>query len=121
MNKFNIGDEVVSIWEPDKVGTIKSIDTMSHPEPKYTIVYPNGDEYANYGACFKLVASVDDVLEKGKILVEEEFWYDEETEWGIDVATCAKILIVSYSNRIFYHKVINGETAEFKELTRDER
>lgn len=72
MNKFNIGDEVASIWEPDKVGTVKSIDTVSRPEPKYTVVYPDGNEYANYGACFKLVVGVDDVLEKGAVL-EQDF------------------------------------------------
>lgn len=113
MNKFNIGDEVVSIWESDKVGTIKAIDTMSYPEPKYTVVYPDGNEYANYGACFKLVVDVDDVLEKGNILVDDEF---AELDRLSLCYKYSRVRIIKYESHIYYHKKINGEVVEFREL-----
>lgn len=112
MNKFNIGDEVVSIWEPDKVGTIKSIDTMSYPEPKYTVVYPDGDEYANYGACFKLIVSKDDVLKKGDVLTYD--YFNENHPWDSNVYT--EIYTIRYESRIFYVKIVDFAVVEFKEL-----
>lgn len=128
MNKFNIGNKVTSIWEPDKIGTINSIDTMSHPEPKYTIVYPDGNEYTNYGACFKLVVDVDDVLEKGEILVEDEIKERNDNSYmsGHSVVTqisnkYTNIRIIRYESHIYYIKSINDKVVKFKELTRDER
>lgn len=112
MNKFNIGNKVISIWEPDKIGTIKSIDTMSHPEPKYTVVYPDGNEYANYGACFKLVVDVDDVLEKGEIL-EQDFFIED----GIETV----VSVLKYNFHLYYVKEVEYEVVKFKEVTRDER
>lgn len=114
MNKFNIGDEVVSIWEPDKIGVVKSIDTMSYPEPKYTVVYPDGNEYANYGACFELVVSVDDVLEKGEILVEDYFM--SPCTWDNLYPDCTEIKVIRYESHIYYVKEVDTKVAEFKEL-----
>lgn len=107
MNKFNIGDEVVSIWEPDKVGTVKSIDTVSHPEPKYTVVYPDGNEYANYGACFKLVPDAYDVLEMGEIL--EQDFFDEDGEYST-------VSVIKYGDCIYYVKEVDGMLVKCKEL-----
>ena len=51
---FNIGDKVYSLWEPEKVGYVIKIDTVSYPQPMITVRDENGNEYANYIQVFKL-------------------------------------------------------------------
>ena len=109
---FNIGDKVYSVWEPEKIGIIKSIDAISYPEPKYTVVYPDGSEYANYGACFKLVIDVDDVLENGEILTWDSF--NENHSWVSNEYT--EIYTIRHESHIFYVKKVDFEVVEFKEL-----
>lgn len=48
----------------------------------------------------------EDVLRYGEIIINEEF-----IEYG-----SIRIRIISYSGSIYYHKMINGEVVEFKEI-----
>ena len=53
--KFKLFDNLVSIWEPDKVGTVIRIDEKRWNEPVYTILYPDGNMYAGYAGSFRKV------------------------------------------------------------------
>lgn len=114
MNEFNIGDKVFSIYEPDKILTVISIDTIQYPYPVYTVEFEDGNKYANYGNKFKLAVREEDVLRYGEVLTDDSWYYfnyDEAKEDFVRVRT------IRYDSRIFYHKMVNGEVVEFKELT----
>lgn len=107
---FNIGDKVTSIWEPHKMATIKSIDPMTQPEPVYTVLYEDGNEYSNYAAVFKKVVTSEDVLRYGEALTDDTSFINYE-------CNCLRIRTIRYDGKIFYHKMVNDEVVEFKELT----
>ena len=48
----------------------------------------------------------EDVLRYGEVIINEEF-----VEYG-----SIRIRIISYSGSIYYHKMVNGEVVEFKEI-----
>ena len=110
MNKFNIGDKVFSIYEPDKILTVVSIDTIQYAYPVYTVEFEGGNKYANYGNVFKLAIQEEDVLRYGEVLMDDIYYVD-----GLNGGSY-RIRIIRYEYRIFYHKMINGEVVEFKEL-----
>ena len=117
MNKFNIGDRVFSIYEPDKILTVISIDTIQHPYPVYTVEFENGNKYANYGNVFKLAIQEEDVLRYGDILTDDELYCNiPGAGWFSDYGYI-RILTIRYDERIFYHKMVDGEVVKFKELT----
>lgn len=118
MNKFNIGDKVYSIYEPDKILTVISIDTIQYPYPVYTVEFENGNKYANYGNVFKLAIQEDDVLRYGEVLTDENLYCELQTEDGFEDYHYVRIRTICYESHIFYHKMANGEVVEFKELTR---
>ena len=114
---FNVGDKVTSIWEPHKVATIKSIDTMTQPESVYTVLYEDGNEYSNYAAVFKKVMPSEDALRYGEVLTDDMVFGKPKGKSVLDI-DWIRIRTILYESRIFYHKMVNGEVAEFKELTR---
>ena len=116
MNKFDVGDKVISIYEPDKILTVISIDTIQYPYPVYTVEFEDGNKYANYGNVFKPAIKEEDVLRYGDVLTDDELHY--ELKHHVTICPIHKrIRTISYDNRIFYHKMVNGEVVEFKELT----
>ena len=50
--------------------------------------------------------SSQDILRYGEVIINEEF-----VEYG-----SIRIRIISYSGSIYYHKMVNGEVVEFKEI-----
>lgn len=119
MNKFDIGDKVFSIYEPNKILTVISIDTIQYPYPVYTVEFEDGNKYANYGNIFKLAIREEDALRYGEVLTDDEFECDilDSTGFQIDETNYYRIRTVRYESRIFYHKMMNGEVVEFRELT----
>lgn len=63
----------------------------------------NGFDLPNY-----LIVDVtpEDVLRYGEVIINEEF-----VEYG-----SIRIRIISYGGSIYYHKMVNGEIVEFKEI-----
>ena len=63
----------------------------------------DGFDFPNY-----LITDVtpEDILRYGEIIINEEF-----VEYG-----SIRIRIISYSGSIYYHKMVNGEVVEFKEI-----
>ena len=117
MNKFDIGDKVFSIYEPDKILTVISIDTIQYPYPVYTVEFEDGNKYANYGNMFKLAIQEEDVLRYGDVLTDENLCCEFQAEDGFEDWHYVRIRTIRYESHIFYHKMVNGEVVEFKELT----
>lgn len=111
MNKFNIGDKVFSIYEPNKILTVISIDTIQYPYPVYTVEFEDGNIYANYGNIFKLAVREEDALRYGEVLTDDEIHCFPNGKEG-----WLRIRTIRYESRIFYHKMVNGEVVWFKEL-----
>ena len=63
----------------------------------------NGFDFPNY---LIVDATPEDVLRYGKVIINEEF-----VEYG-----SIRIRIISYSGSIYYHKMVNGDVVEFKEI-----
>ena len=63
----------------------------------------DGYQFPNY-----LIADITsvDVLRYGKVIINEEF-----VEYG-----SIRIRIISYNGSIYYHKMVNGDVVEFKEI-----
>ena len=63
----------------------------------------DGYQFPNY-----LIVDVtpEDVLRYGEVIINEEF-----VEYG-----SIRIRIISYGGSIYYHKMVNGEVVEFKEI-----
>ena len=51
--EFHIGDKLVSIWEPNKIGTVVNIKKGFYDKPVYTVMYDDYNEYCNYAMAFK--------------------------------------------------------------------
>lgn len=115
MVEFNIGDRVVSIWEPNKIGTVKSINTLFYSKPVYTIQYEDGNEYANYGAMFKKVIDKDEVLRHGKVLMDDILLFENPENDYIEINDM-RICVIRYECRLFSCIMMNGEVVKFKEL-----
>ena len=111
MITFNIGDRVYSLFEPDKIATVIKIDDVCYNPPVYTVKFEDGNEYANYGSAFVRAITCDDALRYGNVLTDDSYYVD-----GLNGGNY-RIRTISYDNRIFYHKMVNGEVVEFKELT----
>lgn len=116
MVEFNIGDRVVFIWEPNKIGTVKSINTLFYSSPVYTIQYEDGNEYANYGAVFKKVIDKDEVLRHGKVLMDDILLFENPENDYIEINDM-RICVIRYECRLFSCIMMNGEVVKFKELT----
>ena len=63
----------------------------------------DGYQFPNY-----LIADITsvDVLRYGEVIINEEF-----VEYG-----SIRIRIISYNGSIYYHKMVNGDVVEFKEI-----
>ena len=55
-------------------------------------------------------ANSNDVLRYGTILTDDELWDEDDTD------ACVRIKIVSYEQAVYYVKMVNGETVEFKKV-----
>lgn len=113
MTRFNIGDKVCSIYEPDKMAVVISINEVTYLCPVYTVRFEDGNEYANYGSVFKFWVTFDDALRYGEMLTDDEIHCFPNGKEG-----WVRIRTICYESRIFYHKMVDGEVIEFKELTR---
>lgn len=114
MAKFNVGD-IIYKNESGVPYTVQDIDYVSGPMPKYKLVDGNF-KFWDYCIGWKKVVTEDDVLRYGNVLTDDELHY--ELKGYVTICPIHKrIRTISYDNRIFYHKMVNGEVVEFKELT----
>lgn len=107
MAKFGVGDKVK---HPAMDGwyEVIEVDEITQILPQYE-VKDNFKTFWDYCIDWIKFVSPDDSLRYGNILTDDMF--SDGTGWHYRIRT------ISYDNRIFYHKMVNGEVAEFKELT----
>ena len=117
MERFNVGDIICK----DKTSvpyTVEDIDVVSSIIPKYKLVEGNF-KFWDYCIGWKKLVTPDDALRYGEVLTDDEFKCDILDYTGFQIAETNyhRIRTIQYDNRIFYHKMVNGEVVEFKELT----
>lgn len=113
---FNVGDKVYNKKRPDKIYTVKKRTDITHCIPNYILIDENGKELNNFCVNWVRLITPDDALRYGEVLTDDELHY--ELKGHVTVCPIHKrIRNISYDNRIFYHKMVNGEVVEFKELT----
>ena len=109
---FNIGD-IICKDETSVPYTVTEIDIISGPMPKYKLT--QGDfSFWDYCLGWKKLVTSDDVLRYGDVLTDDNLYI---IEFCPKKENYTRIRTTSYDNRIFYHKMVNGEVVEFKELT----
>lgn len=109
MAKFNIGDKVRDS-KMQYYLEIVDIDEVTNALPKYKLHDDWGD-FWSYCFGWNKEYNANEVLKYGNILTDDSYYVD-----GLNGGS-HRIRTVSYDNRIFYHKMVNGEVVEFKELT----
>lgn len=108
---FNIGD-IICKDETSVPYTVEEIDIISGPMPKYKLT--QGDfSFWDYCLGWKKLVTSDDVLRYGDVLTDDNLY---TIEFCPKKENYTRIRTISYDNRIFYHKMVNGEVVEFKEL-----
>lgn len=109
---FHIGDKVFSPEKPNKIYKVINVDTVTSYIPNYTLLDKDGvTEWESYCIKWHKVVTDNEVLRYGNILTDDVYYVD-----GLNGGS-HRIRTISYDNRIFYHKMVNGEVVEFKELT----
>ena len=109
---FNIGD-IICKDESSVPYTVEDIDIVTGPMPKYKL--SNGNfKFWEYCIGWKKLVTSDDVLRYGDVLTDDNLY---TIEFCPKKENYTRIRTIRYDNRIFYHKMVNGEVVEFKELT----
>lgn len=106
---FNVGD-IICKDETSVPYTVEDIDVVSDPMPKYKLIEGNF-KFWDYCIGWKKLVTPDEALRYGEVLTDDSYYVD-----GLNGGS-HRIRTISYDNRIFYHKMVNGEVVEFKELT----
>lgn len=119
---FKIGD-IICKDESSVPYTVTDIDKVSGPVIKYELTQGNFI-FWDYCIGWKKLVTADEALRYGEVLTNDDIAKrEDETSY---VKNCIvtqirykyiRIRIIRYDNRIFYHKMVNGEVVEFKELT----
>lgn len=108
MARFNIGDKVRSS-EMQYYLEVVDIDEVTNALPKYKLHDDWGD-FWSYCFGWNKEYNANEVLRYGNILTDDSYYVE-----GLNGGS-HRIRTISYDNRIFYHKMMNGEVVEFKEL-----
>ena len=111
---FNVGDKVYNKEYPDKIYTVKKRTDITHCIPNYILIDEKGKELNNFCVNWVKWVTPDESLRYGEILADDSWYYFNYDNAREDFV---RVRIIRYDNRIFYHKMVNGEVVEFKELT----
>lgn len=113
MERFNVGD-IIYKDESSVPYTVTDIDEVSMPMPKYKLVQGNFS-FWDYCIGWKKLATPDDALRYGEVLTDDMVFGKPQGKSVLDM-DWIRIRTIRYESRIFYHKMVNGEVVEFKEL-----
>ena len=119
MERFKINENVI-VNGGSYTGVVVGIDAISYPLPLYEVkINETGEVLPYYEPAIKKLATPDDALRYGEILADDEFECDILDYTGFQIAETNyhRIRTIRYEYCIFYHKMVNGEVVEFKELT----
>ena len=114
MTKFNVGD-IICKDESSVPYTVKDIDVISGPMPKYKLADDNF-KFWDYCIGWKKLATEDEALRYGEVLTDDMVFGKPQGKSVLDM-DWIRIRTIRYESRIFYHKMVNGKVVEFKELT----
>lgn len=111
---FNIGD-VIYKDESSVPYTVEEIDVIVSPVPKYKLA---NDDFKFWDYCigWKKLVTPEEVLKYGVVLTDDNLYCKANAEDRSKDYKFIRIRIICYDNRIFYHKMVNGEVIELKEL-----
>ena len=112
---FNVGDKVYNKKYPDKIYTVKKRTDITHCIPNYILIDSKGSELNNFCVGWVKWVTSDDALRYGEVLTDDNWYYLNYDNAREDFI---RTRVIQYDGRIFYHKMVNGEVVEFKELTR---
>lgn len=118
MAKFNIGDKIRLPTRPDAlIFEVLKVDELTQPVPQYYIEREtDGIKIWDYCLGWEKVIESDDVLRYGEVLTDDMVFGKPKGKSVLDI-DWIRIRTILYESRIFYHKMLNGEVVEFKELT----
>ena len=119
MERFKINENVI-VDGGSYTGVVVGIDAISYPLPLYEVkINETGEVLPYYEPTIKKLVTPDEALRYGEVLRDDEFEYEilDYTSCQISETNYHRIRTIRYDNRIFYHKMINGEVVKFKELT----
>lgn len=111
---FNVGDKVYNRENLDKIYTVKKRTDITHCIPNYILIDEKGKELNNFCVGWVKWITADESLRYGEVLTDDNLYI---MEFCPKKENYTRIRTISYDNRIFYHKMVNGEVVEFKELT----
>ena len=109
MPLFNVGDKVHKKENSDKIYIVKKRTDIAYCIPNYILIDEKGKEFNNFCVGWVKWVTPNDTLRYGEVLTDDRY--------TLDVSWHYRIRTIRYESRIFYHKMINGEVVEFKELT----
>lgn len=114
---FNIGDKVYNKEQPSEIYQVIEVDAVTSYIPNYTLVSEEGYTFESFclGDWRKVVTPVD-VLRYGEVLTDDMVFGQPKGKSVLDM-DWIRIRTIRYESRIFYHRMVNGEVVEFKELT----
>lgn len=116
MAKFDIGESVI-VNGGSYTGVVVGIDAISYPLPLYEVkINETGEVLPYYEPAIKKMVTPGDALRYGDVLTDDDSYYEIKKHVTV-CHICKRIRTISYDNRIFYHKMVNGEVVVFKELT----
>lgn len=113
---FNVGDKVYNRKNPNKVYTVKKRTDINHWIPNYILIDEKEKKLNNFCVGWVKLVTPDEALRYGEILTDDMVFDAPKSKSVLDM-DWIRIRTISYNNRIFYHKMVNGEVVEFKELT----
>ena len=114
---FNVGDKVYKKENSDKIYTVKKRTDITHCIPNYILIDGNGKELNNFCVGWVKLVTSDDALRYGEVLTDDMVFGKPKGKSVLDI-DWIRIRTILYESRIFYHKMVNGEVTEFKELTK---
>lgn len=114
MQEFNIGDYVRPNYLKDWV-KITDVDKLTMPTIRYKL---NLNGYEWWDVCFgwEKKSDEEDILRYGEYLTDDQLTNIKSYSNKTVPVDFVRIRIIKYENKIYYHKMVNGEVIEFKEL-----
>ena len=108
MERFNVGD-IICKDESSVPYMVTDIDEVSGPVIRYELTQGKFI-FWDYCIGWKKLATPDEALRYGEVLTDDTSLINYE-------CNCLRVRTIRYEGRIFYHKMVDGEVVEFKELT----
>lgn len=116
MSRFKINERVI-VNDGVYTGVIVGIDTISYPLPLYDVkTNETGEVLPYYEPAIKKLITPEESLRYGDVLTDENLYCEFQAEYGFEGWHYIRIRTIRYESHIFYHKMVNGEVVEFKEL-----